>query len=185
MTDRLRPPPTLHWLQTAAIYQIYPRSFQDSNSDGTGDIRGIISRLGHFTELGVDTLWLSPVFPSPMADFGYDIADYTNIDPLFGTIQDFDELLTRCHASGLRVLLDLVPNHTSDHHPWFVESRSSATSLKRDWYIWRDPAPGGGPPNNWISQFGGSGWEHDDRSGQYYYHTYLLKGILDLYLRAR
>jgi alpha-glucosidase len=173
MAGRLRPPPTWHWWQTAAIYQIYPRSFQDSNSDGTGDIRGIISRLEHFTELGVDTLWLSPVFPSPMADFGYDIADYTNIDPLFGTIHDFDELLTRCHSSGLRVLLDLVPNHTSDRHPWFVESRSSATSLKRDWYIWRDPAPGGEPPNNWISQFGGSGWEHDDRSGQYYYHSFL------------
>src|SRR5918994_1015648 len=161
------------WWQTAIIYQIYPRSFQDSNGDGVGDLRGIIRRLPYLAELGVDAVWLSPIFPSPMADFGYDICDYTNIDPLFGTLKDFHELRESAHALGLKLLLDLVPNHTSDQHPWFVESRSSRDSPKRDWYIWRDPAPDGGPPNNWISDFGGSSWEWDETSGQYYLHAFL------------
>ena len=161
------------WWQVSAIYQVYPRSFQDSNHDGTGDLQGIISRLAHFIELGVGTIWLSPVFTSPMADFGYDISDYRGIDPLFGTMHDFHELLAACHSAGLKVLLDLVPNHTSAQHPWFLESRTAANNPKRDWFLWRDPSPGGGPPNNWISQFGGSGWEYDVKTGQYYYHTFL------------
>jgi alpha-glucosidase len=161
------------WWQVSAIYQVYPRSFQDSNHDGTGDLQGIINRLAHFIELGVGTIWLSPVFTSPMADFGYDISDYRGIDPLFGTMHDFHELLAACHSAGLKVLLDLVPNHTSAQHPWFLESRTAANNPKRDWFLWRDPSPGGGPPNNWISQFGGSGWEYDVKTGQYYYHTFL------------
>ena len=161
------------WWQTAVIYQIYPRSFQDSNGDGVGDLAGITSRLGYVTDLGVDAIWISPIFQSPMKDFGYDISDYTAIEPLFGTMADFDELLQAAHSHGLKVLLDFVPNHTSDQHAWFVASRSSKTNPKRDWYIWRDPAPGGGPPNNWLSEFGGSAWEFDEKSGQYYYHAFL------------
>ena len=161
------------WWQTAVIYQIYPRSFQDGDGDGVGDLRGIRQRLPYLGELGVDAVWISPVFPSPMADFGYDISDYTDIDPLFGSLPEFDGLLAAAHARGLKVLLDLVPNHTSDRHPWFRESRASRTSARRDWYIWRDGAPGGGPPNNWLSAFGGSAWERDDRTGQYYYHAFL------------
>lgn len=161
------------WWQAAVIYQIYPRSFQDSNADGIGDIPGIISRLDHLLELGIDAIWLSPIFPSPMADFGYDISDYTAIHPLFGDLGDFDRLLAEAHARGLKVLLDLVPNHTSDRHPWFRESRSSRQSEKRDWYIWRDPAAHGGPPNNWLSEFGGSAWAYDEPTGQYYYHAFL------------
>jgi alpha-glucosidase len=161
------------WWQTATIYQIYPRSFQDSNGDGVGDLRGITRRLDHLTELGVDAIWISPIFRSPMADFGYDISDYTDIDPLFGTMADFDALLASAHARGLKLLLDLVPNHTSEQHPWFQESRSSRTNRRRDWYIWRDPAPGGGPPNNWLSEFGGSAWHLDPSTGQYYYHAFL------------
>ncbi len=161
------------WWQTGVIYQIYPRSFQDSNDDGIGDLRGITQRLPYLVELGVDAIWLSPIFPSPMADFGYDISDYTGIDPLFGNLDDFDALLAAAHAQGLKVILDLVPNHTSDRHPWFLESRASRRSRKRDWYIWRDPAANGGPPNNWLSVFGGSAWEYDGASGQYYYHAFL------------
>src|SRR6202049_3222502 len=163
------------WWQTATIYQIYPRSFADSNGDGVGDLRGIISRLDHLTELGVDALWISPIFRSPMADFGYDISDYTDIDPLFGTLADFDALLASAHAKGLKLLLDLVPNHTSERHPWFQESRSSRTNPKRDWYIWRDPAPGGGPPNNWMSRFGGPAWQFDESTGQSSLHMYDVK----------
>jgi alpha-glucosidase len=161
------------WWQRAVIYQIYPRSFQDSNGDGVGDLRGITRRLRHLVDLGVDAVWLSPIFTSPMEDFGYDVADYCGIDPLFGSMQDFDELLETAHGYGLKVLLDLVPNHTSSEHPWFIESRSSRGSAKRDWYIWRDPAPHGGPPNNWLSEFGGSAWAFDKESGQYYYHAFL------------
>jgi alpha-glucosidase len=161
------------WWQTAVIYQIYPRSFQDSNGDGIGDLPGITRHLPYLRELGVDAIWISPIFPSPMADFGYDISDYTGIDPLFGTLSDFDTMLAAAHALGIRVLLDLVPNHTSDQHPWFVESRASRNSRKRQWYLWRDPAPGGGPPNNWLSEFGGSAWQLDPRSGQFYYHAFL------------
>jgi alpha-glucosidase len=161
------------WWQTGVIYQIYPRSFQDSNGDGIGDLRGITQRLPYLVELGVDAIWLSPIFPSPIADFGYDISDYTDIDPIFGSLSDFDALLTAAHAQGIKVILDLVPNHTSDRHPWFLESRASRGSRKRDWYIWRDPAANGGPPNNWLSVFGGSAWQYDRASGQYYYHAFL------------
>jgi alpha-glucosidase len=161
------------WWQTGVIYQIYPRSFQDSNGDGIGDLRGITQRLSYLVELGIDAIWLTPIFPSPMADFGYDISDYTDIDPLFGGLDEFDALLAAAHAQGIKVILDLVPNHTSDEHPWFLESRASRGSRKRDWYIWRDPAANGGPPNNWLSVFGGSAWEYDGASGQYYYHAFL------------
>jgi alpha-glucosidase len=161
------------WWQTAVIYQIYPRSFQDTNGDGIGDLAGIKRRLPYLAELGVDAIWLSPIFPSPMADFGYDISDYTNIDPMFGSLPQFDSLLTEARRRGIKVILDLVPNHTSDQHSWFVESRASRDSAKRNWYIWRDPAKDGGPPNNWLSEFGGSAWEFDPHSGQYYCHTFL------------
>ena len=163
------------WWQTAVIYQIYPRSFQDSGGDGVGDLPGISRRLDYLVELGIDAIWLSPIFPSPMEDFGYDISNYTDIDPLFGTLNDFDSLLKLAHDRGLKLLLDLVPNHTSDQHPWFQKSRSSRTNIKRDWYIWRDPASDGGPPNNWLSNFGGSGWEFDQHTGQYYHHAFLAK----------
>jgi alpha-glucosidase len=161
------------WWQSGIIYQIYPRSFQDSNHDGVGDLRGIIERLPYLVELGVDAIWLSPIFTSPMADFGYDIADYTNVDPLFGNLADLDHLIKTAHRHNLKLILDLVPNHTSDRHPWFIESKASRNSSKRDWYLWRDPAADGGPPNNWLSEFGGSGWEFDPNTNQYYYHTFL------------
>ncbi len=161
------------WWQSGVIYQIYPRSFADSDGDGVGDLAGIEARLDHVASLGVDAIWLSPVFPSPMADFGYDVADYCAIDPLFGDLPAFDRLLAAAHARGLKLLLDYVPNHSSDQHPWFVESRSSRTNAKRDWYIWRDPALDGGPPNNWISDFGGPAWEWDEPTGQFYLHAFL------------
>ena len=161
------------WWQREVIYQIYPRSFQDTNGDGVGDLDGIRRRLDYLAWLGVDGLWVSPIYPSPMADFGYDVADYCDIDPLFGTLADFDRLVAEAHARGLKVILDFVPNHTSDRHPWFLESRSSRESLKRDWYIWRDPKPDGSPPNNWLSEFGGPAWTFDLATSQYYYHAYL------------
>ncbi|WP_398464666.1 alpha-amylase family glycosyl hydrolase [Tardiphaga sp.] len=161
------------WWQAGTIYQIYPRSFQDSNGDGIGDLKGIIGRLPYLHQLGVDAIWISPIFPSPMADFGYDISDYVDIHPLFGTLADFDALVEAAHAQGLRVILDLVPNHTSDEHPWFIESRSSRDNPKRDWYIWQDPKPDGSAPTNWLSEFGGSAWQYDEASGQYYYHAFL------------
>ena len=130
------------WWQSGVIYQVYPRSFQDSNGDGVGDLPGILSRLDHLAALGADAVWISPIYPSPMADFGYDVSDYTGVDPLFGTLDDFDRLIAAAHARGLRVILDYVPNHSSDRHPWFVESRASRSNPKRDWYVWRDPAPG-------------------------------------------
>ncbi len=163
----------MHWWQKAVLYQIYPHSFQDGNGDGVGDLKGIVERLPYLAELGVDAVWLSPIYPSPMADFGYDIADYTGIDPLFGSLTGLDALLAAAHARGLSVLLDLVPNHTSEQHPWFIESRILRDNAKRDWYIWRDGAPGGGPPNNWLSEFGGSAWQFDECTGQYYYHAFL------------
>ncbi|MET3249203.1 glycosidase [Burkholderia sp. OAS925] len=163
----------LAWWQRGVIYQIYPRSFQDSNGDGIGDLAGMNSRLPYLAELGVDAVWVSPIYPSPMADFGYDVADYCNIDPMFGTLADFKQFADRAHGLGMKVLLDFVPNHSSDRHPWFEESRSSRDNPKRDWYVWRDPAPGGGPPNNWQSRMGGSAWEWDERTGQYYYHAFL------------
>jgi alpha-glucosidase len=161
------------WWRHGIFYQVYPRSFQDSDGDGVGDLRGITRRLPYIASLGVDAVWLSPIFTSPMADFGYDVADYTGIDPLFGTMADFDALLAAAHGLGLKVILDLVPNHSSDRHPWFIESRSSRENPKRDWYLWRDPAPDGGVPNNWLSEFGGSAWEYDAATGQYYYHAFL------------
>ncbi|MGE5537730.1 MAG: alpha-amylase family glycosyl hydrolase [Gemmatimonas sp.] len=161
------------WWKRGIIYQIYPRSFQDTDGDGIGDLAGIRSRLGYLEELGIDAIWISPIYPSPMADFGYDVANYCAIDPTFGTFDDFDRLVADAHRRGIKVILDFVPNHTSDRHPWFVESRSSRASPKRDWYIWRDPGPGGGPPNNWVSNFGGSGWEWDAATKQYYYHAFL------------
>jgi len=157
----------LTWWQRAIIYEIYPRSFQDSNDDGIGDLNGILRRLDYLVQLGIDAIWITPVYPSPMADFGYDVADYCGIDPIFGTMWDFDRLLSECRQRGLKVILDFVPNHTSDQHPWFLESRSSRQSAKRDWYLWRDQ------PNNWLSQFGGSAWEFDQISGQYYCHSFL------------
>jgi alpha-glucosidase len=161
------------WWQSGIVYQVYPRSFQDTNGDGIGDLRGISERLDYLVALGVDAVWLSPIYPSPMADFGYDVADYCGIDPIFGTMADFDALVARAHGLGLKLILDFVPSHTSDHHPWFLDSAASRDSLRRDWYLWRDPAPDGGPPNNWLSNFGGSGWTLDARTGQYYYHSFL------------
>jgi oligo-1,6-glucosidase/alpha-glucosidase len=161
------------WWERGVIYQVYPRSFQDSDGDGVGDLAGIEIRLDHIVTLGVDAIWLSPVFPSPMADFGYDIADYCDIEPMFGDLNGFDRLLASVHARGLKLILDFVPNHSSDQHPWFIASRSSRHDPKRDWYIWRDPAPDGGPPNNWISDFGGSAWQWDEATGQYYLHAFL------------
>ncbi len=164
---------TAHWWQTCVIYQIYPRSFQDTNADGVGDLKGIEQRLDFLVSLGVEAIWISPIYPSPMVDFGYDVADHCGVDPRFGTLEDLDDLLMQAHRRGLKVLLDLVPNHTSDQHRWFVESRVSRESQKRNWYIWGDPAADGGPPNNWISDFGGSAWEWDRTTEQYYYHAFL------------
>jgi alpha-glucosidase len=161
------------WWERGVVYQIYPRSFQDSDGDGIGDLPGITGRLDYLQWLGVDAIWISPIFPSPMVDFGYDVSDFIGIHPMFGTLADFDALVAAAHARGLKVLLDFVPNHSSERHPWFVESRSSRDNPRRDWYIWRDPAPGGGPPNNWVANFSGSAWEHDPITNQYYYHAYL------------
>ncbi len=166
-------PESSSWWQHAVVYQVYPRSFMDSNGDGMGDLAGIRSRLDYLEWLGVDALWLSPIYPSPQADFGYDVSDYTDIDPVYGTLDDFDSLLAEAHARRMRVLLDFVPNHTSDRHPWFLESRLSRDNPRRDWYIWRDAAADGGPPNNWLSNFGGSAWQWDEKTRQYYYHAFL------------
>jgi alpha-glucosidase len=157
----------LDWWKRAVIYEVYPRSFQDSNGDGIGDLRGILDRLDYLVDLGVDALWIAPIYPSPMADFGYDVADYYDIDPIFGNMSDFDLLLEQVHRRRLRLILDFVPNHTSEQHPWFLQSRSSRDNARRDWYIWRDE------PNNWTSNFGGSAWEFDELTGQYYYHSFL------------
>jgi alpha-glucosidase len=161
------------WWKAGIIYQIYPRSFQDANGDGVGDLGGIVQRLDYLTWLGVNAIWICPIYPSPMADFGYDVSDYCGIDTTFGTLRDFDILVGEAHSRGLKVILDFVPNHTSEEHPWFQNSRSSRTSSKRDWYIWRDPGPNGGEPNNWLSQFGGSAWTLDPATGQYYLHSFL------------
>jgi alpha-glucosidase len=161
------------WWQRGIVYQVYPRSFVDGDGDGIGDLPGILSRLDYLRWLGVDALWLSPIYPSPMKDFGYDVSDYTAVDPVFGTLEDFDRLVEAAHARSLKVILDFVPNHTSDQHAWFRQSRASRRNPRRDWYLWRDPAPGGGPPNNWLSCFGGSAWQLDEATGQYYYHAFL------------
>jgi alpha-glucosidase len=160
------------WWKHAVIYEIYPRSFQDSNGDGVGDLNGITSRLDYLKDLGVDAIWITPMYPSPQVDFGYDIADYTAIDPQYGTMADFDRLMKAARAREIRVIMDFVPNHTSDQHPWFIESRSSRTNPKRDWYVWRDGKGPGRPPNNWQSWFGHSAWKFDARTGQFYYHHF-------------
>ena len=162
------------WWQIAVIYQIYPRSFQDSTGNGVGDLAGIIKRLDYLSEtLGVDAVWLSPFFPSPMKDFGYDVSDYCDVEPLFGDLATFDRLLAQLHQHDIKVIIDWVPNHTSDLHPWFVESRSSRSNPKREWYVWRDAKPDGSPPNNWAADFGGGSWEWDETTAQYYLHSFL------------
>jgi alpha-glucosidase len=163
------------WWRGAVIYQIYPRSFFDSNGDGIGDLPGVTSRLDHIARLGVDAIWLAPFFASPQRDFGYDVAGYTEVDPLFGTLADFDALLARAHALGLRVLIDQVWSHTSDRHPWFLASRDAPAGDKADWYVWADPMPDGTPPNNWLSVFGGSAWAWEPRRRQYYLHHFLAE----------
>ncbi len=161
------------WWQREVFYEIYPRSFQDSNGDGDGDLPGICQRLDYVQWLGAGAIWLCPFFRSPMADGGYDISDYRDVDPMFGSMGDFSALLDQAHARGLKIVVDLVPNHTSDRHPWFVESRSSRQNPRRDWYVWQDPGPDGGLPANWLSHFGGSAWQKDDATGQYFYHAFL------------
>ena len=165
----------MKWWKTGTIYQIYPRSFQDTDGDGVGDLDGVRRRIPYLVDLGIDAVWLSPIFRSPMKDFGYDISDYRAIDPLFGDMVAFDELLADAHSAGLKLILDFVPNHTSDQHDWFLSSRSSREDPKRDWYLWKDAAPDGGPPNNWMSNFGGSAWQWDEATGQYYYHAFLTE----------
>lgn len=160
------------WWKKAVIYQIYPRSFQDSEGDGVGDLQGIIARMEYLQALGIDAIWLSPINTSPMVDFGYDVADFLDIDPIFGSIEDMDQLISTAHEHGIKVIMDLVLNHTSDQHAWFLESRSSRENPYRDWYIWADPKPNGKEPNNWVSIFGGKAWKLDKASGQYYYHMF-------------
>ncbi len=161
------------WWKRGVIYQIYPRSYFDTNGDGVGDLAGVRRRLDYLVDLGVDAIWLSPIYPSPMADFGYDISDYENVDPVFGSLETFDALVADTHARGLKIILDFVPNHTSDQHPWFQASRSAKDDPKRDWYIWRDAGPNGKPPNNWRSNFGGSAWRWEEKTRAYYYHAFL------------
>ncbi|MBI3146496.1 MAG: alpha glucosidase [Pseudogulbenkiania sp.] len=169
--DKLQTQP--QWWRGAVIYQIYPRSFQDSNGDGIGDLAGITRRLPHIAALGAEAIWISPFFTSPMADFGYDVSDYCDVDPMFGTLADFDAMVARAHELGLKVLIDLVLSHTSDQHPWFAESRASRDNARADWYVWADAKADGTPPNNWLSLFGGSAWQWDARRQQYYLHNFL------------
>lgn len=161
------------WWHTGVIYQIYPRSFHDKTGDGVGDLAGIIDKLGYLEELGVDALWISPFYPSPNADFGYDISSYTEVDPLYGDLATFDRLVEQAHARNLKIIVDFVPNHSSDQHPWFLEARASRDSPRRDFYVWADPRPDGSPPNNWLSVFGGGAWQWDAATGQYYLHSFL------------
>jgi alpha-glucosidase len=163
------------WWRGAVIYQIYPRSFQDMNGDGVGDLAGIVSRLGYVADLGADAIWVAPFFTSPMKDFGYDVSNFTDVDPMFGTLADFDRLVAEAHRLGLKVMIDQVISHTSDQHPWFRESRSSANNPRADWYVWADAKPDGSPPNNWLSVFGGSAWQWDTTRCQYYLHNYLVE----------
>lgn len=165
----------LMWWKGAAIYQIYPRSFKDSNGDGIGDLQGVIQHLDHVASLGVDGIWLSPFFTSPMSDFGYDIADFCGVDPVFGSLSDFDLLIAKAHDLGLKVIIDQIYSHSSDQHPWFEESRTNRTNPKADWYVWVDPNPDGTPPNNWQSVFGMGAWQWDARRGQYYLHNFLVE----------
>ena len=164
----------LNWWRGAVIYQVYPRSFADTNGDGIGDLPGVAAKLDYIASLGVDAIWLSPFFKSPMKDFGYDVSAYRQVDPLFGTLEDFDRLVAAAHARGLRIVIDQVLNHTSDHHAWFQESRCSRYNPKADWYVWADPKPDGTPPNNWLSIFGGSAWHWEPRRSQYYLHNFLV-----------
>ncbi len=161
------------WWRSAVIYQVYVRSYQDSNGDGVGDLTGVTQRLDYLSALGVDAVWLTPFYPSPNADFGYDVSDYCGVAPEYGTLADWDELVREAKARGIRLLVDLVLNHTSDQHPWFTEARSLRQSPKRDWYVWKDGRPGGEPPTNWASVFGGPAWTRDDATGQWYYHAFL------------
>ena len=163
-----------NWWHGAVIYQIYPRSFLDMNGDGVGDLRGIEAKLDYIAGLGVDAIWISPFFRSPMADFGYDIADYRDVDPLFGTLEDFDRLLARAHVLGLKVMIDQVLSHSSIAHPWFIKSREDRSNPKADWYVWADAQPDGTPPNNWQSLFGGCAWQWEPRRQQYYLHNFLV-----------
>jgi len=172
------------WWKGAVIYQVYPRSFQDSDGDGIGDLKGITHRLSHIASLGVDAVWISPFFRSPMADMGYDVSDYCDVDPMFGTLADFDRLIATAHDLGLKIIIDQVLSHTSDQHPWFVESRAARDNAKADWYVWADPKPDGTPPNNWLSVFGGPAWEWDGVRMQYYMHSFLASQP-DLNLHAR
>ncbi|MEM8824960.1 MAG: alpha-amylase family glycosyl hydrolase [Pseudomonadota bacterium] len=171
--EQFSPATDLDWWRGGIIYQIYPRSFQDTSGDGVGDLNGITARLPYVASLGVDAIWISPFFTSPMKDFGYDVSDYRDVDPMFGTLDDFDRLVAAAHRLGVRVMIDLVLSHTSDQHPWFQESRASRFNPKADWYVWADPRPDGTPPNNWLSIFGGGGWQWDVRRQQYYYHAFL------------
>lgn len=173
--NRTTPPPTrsADWWREATIYQIYPRSFLDTNGDGVGDLPGITAKLDYIAELGVDIVWISPFFTSPMKDFGYDVADYCDVDPIFGTLADFKTLVQRAHALGLKIMIDQVLSHTAETHPWFIESRSNRDNPKADWYVWSDPQQDGTPPNNWLSIFGGSSWQWDSRRRQYYLHNFL------------
>jgi alpha-glucosidase len=169
--------PSFAWWQRGVVYQIYPRSFRDTNGDGVGDLAGVIEKLDYLNDgtensLGVDAIWLSPFYPSPMADFGYDVADYCDVHPMFGDLATFDRLVAEAHRRGMKVIIDWVPNHTSDQHPWFIEARASRANPRRDWYIWRDPKPDGSPPNNWGSYFGGPAWTLDPATGQCYLHQF-------------
>ncbi|MGF6275770.1 alpha-glucosidase [Massilia sp. UYP11] len=163
-----------HWWRDAIIYQVYPRSYLDTNGDGIGDLAGITEKLDYIASLGVDIVWLSPFFKSPMRDFGYDIEDYCDVDPMFGTLADFDRLVAKAHGLGLKIMIDQVMSHTADTHPWFAESRANRDNPKSDWYVWADPLPDGNPPNNWLSVFGGSAWQWDTRRKQYYMHNFLV-----------
>ncbi len=160
------------WWQHAVFYEIYPRSFMDSNGDGIGDLKGIDSKLDYLKSLGVDAIWITPCYPSPQVDFGYDVSNYEDIDPMYGTLADFDHLEQAAKQRGIRIIMDFVMNHTSDQHPWFLDSRSSRTAAKRDWYMWYDGKGPELPPNNWISEFGGSAWTFDAKTGQFYYHYF-------------
>ena len=172
-TEERSIPHFYHWWQRGIVYQVYPRSFMDGNGDGIGDLSGLVQRLDYLQWLGVDALWLSPIYPSPMADFGYDVSDFTNIHPLFGALTEFDALVAAAHKRDLKVILDYIPNHSSHRHPWFLQSRATKDNPKRDWYLWRDSAPNGAAPNNWLSYFGGGAWTLDPTTGQCYYHAYL------------
>ena len=163
----------LKWWETAVIYQIYPRSYQDSNGDGIGDLKGITSRLEYIAGLGVDAIWISPFFMSPQRDFGYDISNYCDINPEYGTLADFDEMIAKIHNLGMKLMIDIVPAHCSDLHPWFEESRQSRDNPKADWFHWVDPNPDGTVPNNWLSFFGGQAWSWEPRRQQYYLHNFL------------